>query len=63
MGYSPWGRKELETTEQLHFHFLCHRQIMLEIRPRYKEERDTEDMVLFLQQLSSFSVNIFIGKE
>ena len=21
MGYSPWGRKELDTTEQLHFHF------------------------------------------
>ena len=20
MGYSPWGRKELDTTEQLHFH-------------------------------------------
>jgi len=22
MGYSPWGRKELDTTERLHFHFL-----------------------------------------
>ena len=21
-GYSPWGRKESNTTEQLHFHFL-----------------------------------------
>ena len=21
MGSSPWGRKELDTTEQLHFHF------------------------------------------
>ena len=21
MGYSPWGRTELDTTEQLHFHF------------------------------------------
>ena len=21
MGYSPWGCKELDTTEQLHFHF------------------------------------------
>ena len=20
-GYSPWGRKELDTTERLHFHF------------------------------------------
>ena len=23
VGYSPWGRKESDTTEQLHFHFLC----------------------------------------
>ena len=22
VGYSPWGRKELDTTERLHFHFL-----------------------------------------
>ena len=22
VGYSPWGRKELDTTEQLHFHIL-----------------------------------------
>ena len=21
VGYSPWGRRELDTTEQLHFHF------------------------------------------
>ena len=21
MGYSPWGREESDTTEQLHFHF------------------------------------------
>ena len=21
IGYSPWGRKELDTTERLHFHF------------------------------------------
>ena len=21
MGYGPWGRKELDMTEQLHFHF------------------------------------------
>ena len=23
VGYSPWGHKELETTEQLTFHILC----------------------------------------
>ena len=24
VGYSPWGRKESDTTEPLHFHFLSH---------------------------------------
>ena len=24
MGYSPWGRKESDLTEQLHFHFHFH---------------------------------------
>ena len=24
MGYSPWGHKESDTTELLHFHFLWH---------------------------------------
>ena len=23
VGYSPWGRKESDTTKQLHLHFLC----------------------------------------
>ena len=23
-GYSPWGRKESDTTERLHFHFYFH---------------------------------------
>ena len=26
VGYSPWGRKESDTTEQLHFHFLAAEQ-------------------------------------
>ena len=34
VGYSPWGRKELDTTERLHFHFLgglvdLHRTVQL----------------------------------
>ena len=29
MGYSPWGRKELDTTEWLHFHFLFEFQTLL----------------------------------
>ena len=24
VGYSPWGHKELDMTERLHFHFSCH---------------------------------------
>ena len=23
IGYSPWGRKESDTTERIHFHFHC----------------------------------------
>ena len=23
VGYSPWGRKESDTTERLHFHFMA----------------------------------------
>ena len=29
VGYSPWGCKELDTTEQLHFHFQIYRSIIL----------------------------------
>ena len=28
MGYSPWSRKELDTTERLHFHFQTMVQVM-----------------------------------
>ena len=28
MGYSPWGHKESDTTEQLHFHFFFFHVIM-----------------------------------
>ena len=31
MGYSPWGLKESDTTEQLHFHFLFYSQLF--VRP------------------------------
>ena len=33
VGYSPWGRKELETTESLHFH-LCLQSPFTEV-PRF----------------------------
>ena len=26
MGYSPWGRKESDMTERLHFHFLSYKE-------------------------------------
>ena len=29
-GYSPWGRKESDTTERLHFHFHLIQQIFVE---------------------------------
>ena len=30
VGYSPWGRKESDTTEQLHFHLLSLRAMVRE---------------------------------
>ena len=40
VGYSPWGRKELDTTERLHFHFLgglvdLHRTVQFQLLRRY----------------------------
>jgi len=29
VGYSPWGRKESDTTERLHFHYLLYIDIIL----------------------------------
>ena len=31
MGYSPWGRKELDMTERLHFHFFTFKMIRSEV--------------------------------
>ena len=30
VGYGPWGCKELDTTEQIHFHFLWHLKFYLD---------------------------------
>ena len=32
VGYSPWGRKESDTTERLHFHFLLDKKRLLKKR-------------------------------
>ena len=29
MGYSPWSRKESDTTERLHFTYLCKQKLMV----------------------------------
>ena len=34
MGYSPWGRKESDTTEQLSLHFTLLDFILLQFHPR-----------------------------
>ena len=31
MGYSPWGHKESDTTERLHFHFHFHCMLTLQM--------------------------------
>ena len=36
VGYSPWGHKELDTTERLHFHFIFI-GISIKFRTTYKE--------------------------
>ena len=37
MGYSPWGRKESDTTERLYFLFLFHPKLCLNSALVYKE--------------------------
>ena len=43
MGYSPWGRKESDTTERLHFHF-------------QSEIEEKTPMVLPIKDFFSFSI-------
>ena len=39
MGYSPWGHKELDTTERLHFHFhLFKESRRLDRRPTFSRK-------------------------
>ena len=39
VGYSPWGRKELDMTEQLHFHFLKSQVALVIKNPLPVQER------------------------
>ena len=41
VGYSPWGCKELDMTEQLHFHFQFH--LVAERNTRQKTSKNTKD--------------------
>ena len=43
VGYSPWGRKELDTTEQLHFHF---------------HDKPTANIILNGEKLKAFSLKL-----
>ena len=47
-GYSPWGHKELDTTEQLHFHYLFYESLMNQI-------------VFFVDEIYTFLVTIFVA--
>ena len=41
VGYSPWGRKESDTTERLHFHFQRHRKdVMLPFPMQWQWPRE-----------------------
>ena len=39
VGYSPWGRKESDTTEQLHFHFTTQNLNILSFPPHPPQRR------------------------
>ena len=40
-GYSPWGGKESDTTEKLHFHFHKHTFLSLKLVLRISSEKHT----------------------
>ena len=40
VGYSPWGRKESDTTERLHFHFITIEKVNRYIIPEEKLGRE-----------------------
>ena len=44
VAYSPLGRKELDTTERLHFHFLCHQRHVGGPPPAHKFLKGKKDL-------------------
>ena len=59
VGYSPWGRKESDTTERLHFtslHFTT-----LEVSPRLADESTVSEKLNFNSHLHKFPKIKFKG--
>ena len=55
VGYSPWGQKELDTTERLHFHFalsMTPGKPLLHLQPNLR--LDLSDLLTQLQACSFF---------
>ena len=46
IGYSPWGRKELDTTEQLHFHFHCMLSIRINLQQKLKQRTQVNSLAV-----------------
>ena len=55
MGYSPWGHKESDTAERLHFHLLLGRKVMTNLDSIFKSRDITLPTKVFLVKAMFFS--------
>ena len=53
VGYSPWGRKESDMTERLHFHFLLSLSLKLEWKLTFSSPVATAEFSKFTDILSA----------
>ena len=57
VGYSPWGRKESDTTERLHFHFFSLSYMFVTFsHPIIKFKRQRLDLILSITLPSRHSI-------
>ena len=59
MGYSPWGHKELDTAERLHFHLLLGRKVMTNLDSILKSRDITLSTKVHLVKAMVFPVVMY----
>ena len=59
VGYSPWGRKESDMTEQLHFHLLLGRKVMTNLDSIFKSRDLTLPTKVCLVQAMDFPLVMY----